>query len=103
MKKIVMVFAAVLILSTIAFAATLVKQSEVQSCLDTDGGVNVTRLGITYGVELSGSNFTLTDFCTNNSTLIEYACSNVNGTIYKQQWNQNCAQLNKTCSAGRCV
>ncbi len=97
MKKIIIFLGVFLLMAAIVYAATLAKQAEVQSCFDTDSGVVVTLPGQITGLELSGSSYNMSDACASNTTLVEYACHTRNSTVFKQQWNQNCAQLNKTC------
>ncbi|MDP2666701.1 MAG: hypothetical protein Q8P05_04355 [Candidatus Diapherotrites archaeon] len=85
--------------------------NDVISCLDTDGGFNPTTSG---DLNARFPNHPLpiqyVDGCVNTQTLLEYACGkdvNVNNdgarVNHAYAFKYDCGDLNKTCSAGRCI
>lgn len=83
----------------------------VLTCVGGDGGFNPTVLGdvnATFSDRNGMINYI--DNCADANHLIEFACGkdvNVNGgqaqPTHAYAFNFNCADLNKVCSAGRCV
>jgi len=81
------------------------------TCSDTDFGLNFTNVGsinFTINQTFYGP---LTDFCVNNNTVYEFACSNdlpaLNLTDYALLATENCQSVfnntNSTCLNGRCI
>lgn len=81
------------------------------TCRDTDFGLNFTKVGsinFTINQTFYGP---LTDFCMNNTTVYEFACSNnlpaLNVTDYALLATENCQfvlnNLNATCLNGKCI
>jgi len=95
-KRLIFSFVLVVLFSSVfVFALTLLREVPVASCTDSDGGLNVNITGTISGATLNGTNFTRTDYCGTNITLIEFACFN---STLAQEWSENC-----NCSSGRCV
>lgn len=83
----------------------------VLTCSDTDGRFNTVVKG-DLNATFSDRNgmFDYHDRCLDANTLLEFACGkdvNVNGGMAQNNnayaFKFNCADLNQTCSAGRCV
>ncbi len=95
---------AALLASAVYAALVLVFEERVQSCSDTDFGLNFTVKGNISGVDLNNSTFSYTDNClVNNITLREGACMTNSTGVYAQVWKKDCSDLNMTCVVGRCV
>ncbi|MBS3092014.1 hypothetical protein J4466_01200 [Candidatus Pacearchaeota archaeon] len=88
----------------VVFAWVKYSSWEVKTCTDSDGGLNKTIQGTAYGLLLDNQNYSFTDYCTqNNTVLVEFACS-YNNPVYNnsntslEMWFEPC-----TCSNGRCI
>jgi len=69
------------------------------SCNDTDGGWNLEVQGTISGYD-DGEEYSETDYCINNETVIEHYCGGVNPYSY----NISCVgNLTGYCSNGACV
>jgi hypothetical protein len=71
------------------------------TCIDSDSGNNLSTLGNVYGIDSSGQNYNLTDFCAVDSvdSLVEYSC-NLNGEAVSTTFE---CSLGTICSYGACV
>ncbi len=105
-KKISVVALTVLaVMATGAFAAWLIGSQEVQTCTDTDGGLNYLTMGAIHGLDRNGTPYNLTDYCISNATIAEHACyiNTTNNKTYAVRVGESCTAANKTfCSAGKC-
>ena len=91
-----------LIFTTLIYAFTLVQETEVLTCTDTDYGLNESVRGTISGLTLQNKTYNKTDYCAtqvSNLTLVEYACSYSNTTVKAQRWTHNCTN---GCSVGKC-
>ncbi len=68
------------------------------SCSDTDGGIIYNVTGTVYVDSGNGTNYSVTDYCINNSTLREYYC--VDPNLGNASWVQYTCPFG--CSAGAC-
>lgn len=83
----------------------------VLSCIDTDGGfAPLSKGGMNVTFSDANGTFFYSDRCVDANKLLEYACGkdvNVNGGMAQTNnayaFHFNCGDLNKSCSAGRCV
>lgn len=93
------------LLATFVYAAlNLVYEKEVQTCTDSDFGLNFSVTGTINGTALNGNPYSFTDVCkANNITVREGACRFNATAVYAQVWEKDCSDLNKTCMLGRCV
>ena len=85
-----------------AYTWTLISSKPVNSCSDSDGGLQGKIFGSVSGLDLNNKTYNVTDACSNTTILYESACSV--GT--KQVWSTNCNNMTEnttTCSSGRCV
>ncbi len=109
MKKIFTVLIAVLLGAVLVWAASLYHYEEVQTCSDTDGGINylgANSTGTISGLNLTGSPYSFTDKCSgNNVSVFEGSCyyNSTSNKTYGVVWKQDCTTLNLTCQNGACV
>jgi hypothetical protein len=69
------------------------------SCSDTDGGYVLTVFGNVTGF-LNQSYYGYSDYCIDNTTIMEYYCSG----SYSNSWSSSCAgNLTTICTNGRCI
>jgi hypothetical protein len=68
------------------------------SCSDSDGGYNIFVLGNVSGY-LDENSYTYWDFCSTNTSLIEYACSG----NYAYNYTVDCTINATSCSSGACI
>lgn len=91
------------ILIAMVYAFTLVQETKVLTCDDTDYGLNESVRGMIYGLTLTNQTYNATDYCAgkiSNQTLVEHACYYGNNTVKAQKWLHNCTN---SCFAGKCV
>ncbi|MBS3146833.1 hypothetical protein J4471_04010 [Candidatus Woesearchaeota archaeon] len=107
-KKIVLGVIVVAFVATMVYAYTwnYVSASKVQTCFDSDGGLNARFTGNISGVDLSNITYLYNDFCKTSTLLYERRC-NFNGNVtYAETWSTNCNNMTENttqCSAGRCI
>lgn len=91
-------------LAASVYAWWLVDFVSVTSCYDSDGGLNFLNRGY---VNITGNTTgTFYDYCINNVTVGEVACSQdvYNITGYAGVIGEYCTAINKTsCFQGRCI
>jgi len=106
-KKLATIFGVILILTLISsvYAWWFIFYIPVTSCVDTDGGLDFRTQGtISITGNITGN---FTDYCINNYTVAEYACSQdmgyppgVAGLIGESCQNVTNATM---CYQGRCI
>ncbi len=67
------------------------------TCIDSDGGLNLTLYGYVYGKYGNGTNYNLSDYCMSNAMINEYICQNTTPSAIAA----GCQQGNN-CSQGYC-
>jgi hypothetical protein len=92
MKKESLIIIILFLLTSFISAAT---------CIDSDLGNNLSTPGGVYGIDSSGQNYNLTDFCTVDlvDSLVEYSC-NLNGEAVSTTFE---CSIDTICSYGACV
>jgi hypothetical protein len=83
-------------------------QVDHNSCIDSDHGLNFTRMGFT-NFTINQTYYSLTDYCFNNTVVYEFACSNdvpsLNVSDYAIVASEDCKAVfgsNATCYNGAC-
>ncbi|MDZ4228604.1 MAG: hypothetical protein U1E54_05160, partial [Candidatus Levybacteria bacterium] len=83
----------------IAQVYAVVDYSTLNTCFDTDGGYALTIFGEVSGY-LNQSYYSYSDYCTSNTTIVEYYCSGG----YSYSWGSSCANgMTSICSNGACI
>ncbi len=98
----------VAIAATVVYAYTwnLVGQTKVQTCLDSDGGLNARVAGNASGLDLNNGTYSYNDFCKTSSILYERNCNFAGNLTYFETWSTNCNNMTENttqCSSGRCI
>ena len=75
--------------------------SELGTCFDSDGGINVTVFGTVNGTYVNGTAYEYDDYCTSSTYLKEWACTNNIPT----QSGHFCSAMSppRVCQSGACV
>lgn len=109
MKKIIFFLSISIIIvsifiSTLKFTG-LVSYSNVESCMDSDLGINFKEKGVITGEYLAGDEmksiyYSQTDYCENENTLVEYYCIK-SGIASKKAYKKY--QCEDSCLQGICI
>jgi eight-cysteine-cluster-containing protein len=77
---------------------------DLQTCTDSDGGINIHTKGITNGFEIGSKNtISKEDYCKDSSNVVEFYCDGPNSAYNYQYVNNGINYCPNGCSDGACI
>jgi len=103
-KKYISLVLVLLAFSALVYAYTINRTIEVQTCEDSDNGLNFLVEGNITGLDLNDTYYEKNDYCIDNLTIMEYGCYERDNSTFAVEVYENCTAINTTsCSIGKCI